>query len=322
MPLRLRLVALAVGLMVLLAAVLTTVMLMQVRGVFIANALEDQRTSLRVLAHNYSAVDRTLSFEINEDGELVDIVWPRIPRPVGHRLIDQVGEQTGSRATIFFFDPDRGEFVRSTTNIVASDGSRAVDTVLGRDGPVHAAILRGETYLGEATILGTPYLTAYAPVRDPNGVIHGILFVGTDRTVFDRQFATARLIAVGVTLLLTALGAGATYLLVGRSLRPLGQLDGALRQIAERHYEHEIPLLEQTDEIGGIARSISDFRDRLREAEQLEARQREAEAEQREQALVQARVVREISAGLERLAAGDLRAPIESPADDPFPSDY
>ncbi|MFN3955480.1 MAG: methyl-accepting chemotaxis protein, partial [Pararhodobacter sp.] len=39
-------------------------------------------------------------------------------------------------------------------------------------------------------------------------------------------------------------------------------------------------------------------------------------------ALVQARVVREISAGLERLAAGDLRAPIESPADDPFPSDY
>ena len=322
MPLRLRLVLLSVGLMVLLAGVLTTVMLVQMRGIFIANAVEDQRTSLRVLAHNYSAVDRTLNFEIDDDGNLVNIVWPRIPRPVGHRLIDQVGEQTGSRATIFFFDPDQGEFVRSTTNIVAPDGERAVGTVLGRNGAVHAAVMRGETYLGEATILGTPYLTAYAPVRDTDGTIHGILFVGTDRTVFDRQFSAARLIAVGLTLVLGALGAAATYVMVGRSLRPLGQLDGSLRQIAERQWEHKIPLQEQKDELGRIARSISDFRDRLREAEALEARQREAEAEQQRQAQIQARVVREISSGLERLAAGDLSMPIASPANDPFPGDY
>ncbi|MFN3954496.1 MAG: hypothetical protein ACK4LQ_08585, partial [Pararhodobacter sp.] len=68
----------------------------------------------------------------------------------------------------------------------------------------------------------------------------------------------------------------------------------------------------------------------IAEAQQAEAARvqaeaeaaREREAHQQAEALVQARVVREISAGLERLAAGDLRAPIESPADDPFPSDY
>jgi len=42
------------------------------------------------------------------------------------------------------------------------------------------------------------------------------------------------------------------------------------------------------------------------------------EAEAREQA----RVVREISAGMERLARGDLCCPIESPPHDPFPAEY
>ena len=49
---------------------------------------------------------------------------------------------------------------------------------------------------------------------------------------------------------------------------------------------------------------------------------RSREARQKAEAEIQARVVREISAGLERLAAGDLSKPIASPANDPFPTEY
>lgn len=46
------------------------------------------------------------------------------------------------------------------------------------------------------------------------------------------------------------------------------------------------------------------------------------EARQRAEAEIQARVVRDISAGLERLAQGDLNQPIGNPPQDPFPERY
>jgi len=62
------------------------------------------------------------------------------------------------------------------------------------------------------------------------------------------------------------------------------------------------------------------------EAEQLAAEQQASEkrlAEQTmQQAAQQARMARDIAAGLERLAIGDLSHPIDSPAKDPFPEEY
>jgi len=68
-----------------------------------------------------------------------------------------------------------------------------------------------------------------------------------------------------------------------------------------------------------IAQARAADADRARhEADAVMAR----EAGQRAEAAVQARVVRDISAGLERLAKGDLTQPIASAAQDPFPAEY
>ncbi len=58
-----------------------------------------------------------------------------------------------------------------------------------------------------------------------------------------------------------------------------------------------------------------------RTAREVEAA-RDREARQQAEADRQTRVVSEISAGLERLAAGNLTQPIDSPAQDPFPAEY
>lgn len=62
------------------------------------------------------------------------------------------------------------------------------------------------------------------------------------------------------------------------------------------------------------------------EAERLAAEQRASDdrlaAQHALQAAQQARMARDISAGLERLATGDLSRPIHSPPDDPFPEEY
>lgn len=61
-------------------------------------------------------------------------------------------------------------------------------------------------------------------------------------------------------------------------------------------------------------------------AEELAAEQAADEAERSahdaQRAAQQARMARDITAGLERLAQGDLTCPIENPAQDPFPRDY
>ena len=41
-----------------------------------------------------------------------------------------------------------------------------------------AAIVKGESYFGEANILGKPYVTGYEPIRNTNNNIIGIYYVG------------------------------------------------------------------------------------------------------------------------------------------------
>ncbi|MFC7704630.1 methyl-accepting chemotaxis protein [Plastorhodobacter daqingensis] len=89
----------------------------------------------------------------------------------------------------------------------------------------------------------------------------------------------------------------------------------AMSSIAQRKFETVVPGVDHGDEIGVIARNLSEFRDQLAEAARQQAGQRQRQIEQE-------RVVRDLTQGLERLAEGDLTQKIDSPPANPFPSDY
>jgi len=92
-----------------------------------------------------------------------------------NELPDKVREITGSYATIFLGD------TRVATNIPLKDGRRALGTKL--TGPAYDAIYRkGKPFRGETLILGGTYSTAYDPIRDRNGNVIGVLFVGTQQS--------------------------------------------------------------------------------------------------------------------------------------------
>jgi hypothetical protein len=90
-------------------------------------------------------------------------------------LVDEVQKEVGGTATIFVKSGD--EFVRVATNVKKDDGSRAIGTILDPKGKAIAAIAKGESYFGEADILGKPYVTGYEPIRDASNVI-GVYYVG------------------------------------------------------------------------------------------------------------------------------------------------
>lgn len=122
-------------------------------------------------------------------------------------LPDKVQEIFGGVATVFQGD------TRVSTNVLDDHGFRAVGTKLV--GPAYEAVFKqGKPYRGEAVILGTPYLTAYDPIRDVKGAIIGALFVGVEKSAFLARYSGLRiqltLTLVGMlavfTILMTLLG--------------------------------------------------------------------------------------------------------------------
>lgn len=106
-------------------------------------------------------------------------------------LVDLFSERTGGVATVFQRDGD--DFLRITTSVKKEDGSRAVGTKLGKDHPAYAMVMRGEAYVGKATLFGRTYMTKYQPISLA-GEVRAVLFIGyelaTEMALLDKMLAT------------------------------------------------------------------------------------------------------------------------------------
>jgi hypothetical protein len=90
-------------------------------------------------------------------------------------IVDAIKEKFGCVATFFVKKGDG--FIRISTN-VQKEGNRAVGTPLDPEGPAMKAVSKGETYQGEADILGAKHSTIYEPIKDAQGTVVGLYFVG------------------------------------------------------------------------------------------------------------------------------------------------
>ena len=124
---------------------------------------------------------------------------------------DQFSASTGAGATIFV---KRGvDFVRVSTSVKKENGERAVGTLLDHSHAGYKSLLAGDSYIGFAQLFGKQYMTQYDPIRDPQGNVIAVLYVGIN---ISERFklglaAKASLIAAGVlgvifTLYVWALG--------------------------------------------------------------------------------------------------------------------
>jgi len=96
-------------------------------------------------------------------------------------IVDSVKNMVGGTATVFQVIGD--EAVRISTNVINTDGSRAVGTTVSK--PVYdAVIVRGQTYYGRAWVVNAWYQSAYEPIKDGSGNIIGILYVGIPEEPF------------------------------------------------------------------------------------------------------------------------------------------
>ncbi len=217
----------------------------------------DMESLVMAFRYEYGDVRIESGRLLDERGEAVD----------DYAFIDNLASKLGITATVFI--KDGNDYLRILTNILKEDGSRAVGTYLGRESAAFQSITSGKRFLGRATILGNPYLTAYDPLKDRAGKVIGILYVGIpEKEIADlarketrRTLITMVISLVGVSLVILLL---ALYI-SRRMSQPIKEgvqftgkiADGVLSASIDRAY------LEREDEIGLLVGSIEELKKKL-----------------------------------------------------------
>ncbi len=103
-----------------------------------------------------------------------------------NQILDEMKQRMGCEFTIFEGD------IRVYSTLM-QNGERVVGTKLSAD--LKAIVLdQGQSYVGEADILGISYLCSYVPTRGDDGEVNGLIFAGLPIT--DAKQGTANVINV------------------------------------------------------------------------------------------------------------------------------
>jgi len=272
-------------------------------------ATDKQNESLRTAATLFAERIDGAAISWAVDGNVRRIELDALPEFSDHDLIETITRITGETATVFAWDAETQDFWRKTTNIVKPDGTRAVGTQLGTKGAVYPVVMAGQTFIGQATILGKEYYTIYEPIFTPSGDIIGILYAGVEQSAvlanvseLLSSFALFTVpVAIGFVLL--------TWFVVSRLLRPVTDLAAATRQIAEDDLDVAIPFAERTDQIGELAQSVETLKQRSVERRELTiSREQEEAARTERQEAVQMLIADFRSNALEMLGSVESTA--------------
>ena len=108
------------------------------------------------------------------EGQVVGSVTAGVDLSSDTRFVDLIKETMGVECTIFHGD------TRVSTTIVR-EGKRAVGTKMDNPRVLETVLQQGKTFQSQNQILGKEYNTVYWPLRDLEGKIVGMLFIGKDQ---------------------------------------------------------------------------------------------------------------------------------------------
>ena len=152
---------------------------------------------------------------------------------------------------------------------VVQNGKRVVGTKLPSE--LSSIVLQhGQSYVGEANILGNDYLCSYVPTRDANGRINGLIFAGVSSAEANRE----TFIVIGLSAVLTVIAIVLCILFLSGYLKkkvsaPLAEIT----QVAERLEQGDLGLasgkevrvnVHSDDEVGELGQIFEDTMRRLR----------------------------------------------------------
>jgi two-component system NtrC family sensor kinase len=188
---------------------------------------------------------------INRNYEIVDKIKDTVYQAVTYK-----GKDIGT-ATIFQGD------LRISTNVKRRDGSRAIGTRVSEE-VNNRVLVEEKIWEGRAFVVNDWYVTQYEPIRNVDGKVIGILYVGVlEEKYVDMKKRTMWTFA-GITLLGVILALVISCLLVSKISKPVNLLNKGVEAIADGDFDFEVNIRSR-DEIGTLGSSFNRVRRHLKE---------------------------------------------------------
>lgn len=169
-------------------------------------------------------------------------------------LVDRIGELTGDTVTIFQQD------TRVATNVM-TDGERAVGTQVSA-AVKQAVIDNEETYYGEAEVVGNSYQTAYSPIKNDQGQVVGIWYVGASDSMVASSIADFTKIFVVVLVLVVVLAIVVVLFFTRGIKKRLSRISLAMHNAGKGDFSYVVKD-SSNDEIGQLTMNLSEMRENL-----------------------------------------------------------
>ena len=228
------------------------------RGINFSNVLCVSDALRGTISYSYE------STELNEFGILVAYPIKSGGRVVGTVVggyslidgvfVDEVKNCYKVECTIF------QDAVRMSTTL----GSNYVGTKLENDKIIQQVLRGGSNYEGMNTIGGTKYISEYAPLKNKNGTIAGMLFIAKPTTSITNAVATIfKTVFVIIIVLVVVLVIFSVFFLK-RILGPLVVVKGTLENISNGEADLTKRINVQShDEIGDVVKGFNAFASKL-----------------------------------------------------------
>lgn len=244
--------------------------------------IAQQNASLRAAAVLLQKKFPDTKFTISDSGKVENLVMSKIESFETHELIDEIGLVTKETVTLFRWEDKSKDFWRVTTNIIKNDGKRAVGTQLGQKGRVYPMIMKGQTFNGEATILGKDYYTIYEPVLSPDGKKIGILYAGVLKEKINAGLTNIINALIIASVIAVLIGAGITIFVIRALMRPIPLLAGIMEKVAKGDLSTQNEFINRSDEVGEMAKALEVFRENAEHVERLRKEREQTEETNRE----------------------------------------
>lgn len=152
------------------------------------------------------------------------------------QFVDHLAKLTGDTVTIFLGD------TRVATTVRGSNGERVIGTKVS-DSVAKTVLEQGQTYIGEANVVGQWHQSGYMPLRAENGSIVGIFYVGIshayEQEIMTRSLLTMAGLGLGLTILIVLI----TWFFIQRVIiYPLHNIMLGTRDVATGHSTQKVEV--------------------------------------------------------------------------------
>jgi two-component system NtrC family sensor kinase len=207
---------------------------------------------------------------LNPQGDLIGILYGGVLLNKNFQIVDKIkqtvfqdvkysGKDVGT-TTIFQDD------VRIATNVLNTDGSRAIGTRAAAD--VYAQVVgAGRPWIGRAYVVNNWYITAYEPIKDIRDETIGMLYVG----VLEQKYADIRRRTVAgflsISIVGTLVAMGASFLISKRVSATVKKLAAASAEVASGKMDARVDI-RTNDELQDLANAFNTMASSLQARDQ------------------------------------------------------